>query len=266
MKSLEKEACFHDMRFAEAKKDVRDKVSKYYSANRGALNYYDKLISICSCQKKVLELGCGTGTSVQRFLQNNAAYTGIDISSCGIRRAVEDMMPAENVEFHVMNAEKLEFHDDTFDLVAGSGILHHLCLQNTYKEMARVVKPDGCVVFMEPLAHNPLINLFRLFTPRLRTADEHPLKMSDIELLRKYFHHVESKSFSLLTIMAVPFNKFFFFKKLLVLLEKCDSLIFKNRVLRKFAWTTVIYARYPYHYKLNSEARQDKNVKYTVVN
>jgi ubiquinone/menaquinone biosynthesis C-methylase UbiE len=78
-----------------------------------------------------------------------------------------------NAQFDVMNAEELEFEDAAFDVIFGSGIIHHLDVPRAYSELARVLAPGGSAVFVEPLGHNPLIRVFRNRTPELRTPDEH---------------------------------------------------------------------------------------------
>jgi len=50
-----------------------------------------------------------------------------------------------------MNAEELKFADDYFDIVCGGAILHHLDLNKALSEIARVLKPDGKAIFVEPL-------------------------------------------------------------------------------------------------------------------
>ena len=37
------------------------------------------------------------------------------------------------------------------------------------------MKPSAGALFIEPLGHNPVINLYRRRTPEQRTVDEHPL-------------------------------------------------------------------------------------------
>ena len=95
-----------------------------------------------------------------------------------IEQAIEHAR-AEGLEdrltFRVMDAEQLEFADDSFNLVCGSGVLHHLDLNRAYAEVARVLEPTGIGVFEEPLGHNPAINAYRRRTPEMRTVDEHPL-------------------------------------------------------------------------------------------
>src|SRR5438270_352918 len=62
------------------------------------------------------------------------------------------------IDFAVMDAEHTTFPDASFDLIVGSGILHHLDLDRTYTEIARLLAPGGRAVFVEPLGHNALIN------------------------------------------------------------------------------------------------------------
>jgi ubiquinone/menaquinone biosynthesis C-methylase UbiE len=50
----------------------------------------------------------------------------------------------KNVEWKIMNAQKLEFEDDTFDIVACSlAIFYFPDIQGALKEMLRVLKPGG---------------------------------------------------------------------------------------------------------------------------
>ena len=50
-------------------------------------------------------------------------------------------------------------------------------------EIHRVLRPGGRVVLQEPLADNPLLKAFRLFTPKARTPDERPFSRSDLDTL-----------------------------------------------------------------------------------
>ena len=48
-----------------------------------------------------------------------------------------------------------------FDIIYGTGILHHLNLKACLDEIERILKPGGKFVFIEPLGTNPVINLYR---------------------------------------------------------------------------------------------------------
>lgn len=89
--------------------------------------------------------------------------------------------------FHLMDAHALTFPDHSFDAVFGAGILHHLNLEAALKEIVRVVKPDGMVVFGEPMDLNPVGWAVRKMTPRARTSDERPFRMKDLRAVRRAF-------------------------------------------------------------------------------
>ena len=188
---------------------IRDR--KYYVVRKGLRKRYNSILSQLCNKKKVLEYGCGSGTGSKRLLNFGAILTGIDISSEGIQAAKKS---EPNAEYLIMNAEQTEFKDESFDVIVGLGIIHHLDLNKAYNEIFRILKKNGHAVFEEPLGHNPFINFYRALTPSMRTSSEHPLKQKDIALLKKYFHSVHVEYFSLVTILSVPFRNTRFFERL----------------------------------------------------
>ncbi len=139
-----------------------------------------------------------------------------------------------------MNAESLDFTDDFFNVVCGISILHHLDLNSSYSELLRVLKPGGKAFFIEPLGHNPFINLFRKLTSNLRTEDEHPLLKADLQLLSKYFTEINIKYYYLTSLLAIPFRDKRFFIPLVNFLNGIDQLLFKMRFFKYQAWQVVI--------------------------
>lgn len=102
----------------------------------------------------------------------------------GRERAVKSPL---RPNFHLMDAHALKFPDHSFDAVFGDAILHHLNLELALKEIVRVVKPDGLVVFGEPMDLNPVGWAVRKLTPRARTSDERPFRMKDVRAIRQAF-------------------------------------------------------------------------------
>ena len=136
----------------------------------------------------ILDYGCGRGSNSLKYLKYGARKVyGIDISPVYISYAIELMRQAGVdkglFDFRVMDAHVLEFEENTFDLVLGSGILHHLNPDIALKEIYRVLKPNGRVLFLEPLADNLLLKLFRRLTPFARTEDESPFTGKQIRYL-----------------------------------------------------------------------------------
>ena len=106
----------------------------------------------------------------------------------------------------VMDATSMSFDDNTFDIVVGHGILHHLLdYENTITEILRVLKPGGRAYFCEPLGMNPFVNLYRLLTPKARTKNERPLSKADLELIKGLNPAVKFSYFEMLSLLAKPF-------------------------------------------------------------
>ena len=146
-----------------------------------------------------------------------------------------------------MDAEKLEFEKNFFDIIVCSGVLHHLSLQRAYSELARVLKPDGEIICNEPLIHNPIFQLYRRMTPHLRTKweMEHILSKNDIKLAKEYFGKVETKFFHLATLLAVPFRNFSIFNPLLTFFEWVDSILLRLPLIQWLSWQIVFILSKP---------------------
>jgi ubiquinone/menaquinone biosynthesis C-methylase UbiE len=101
--------------------------------------------------ERSLEVGAGTGYFSLNLLRSGvvADATCTDISP-GMVRALNGN--AERLGLSVRtaraDAESLPFPDDSFDLVLGHAVLHHLPdLQRAFGEFHRVLEPGGYVVF-----------------------------------------------------------------------------------------------------------------------
>ena len=103
----------------------------------------------------VLEIGCGTGLFTEKlFQETKAEITGIDISE-ELLEIAGNKLPGVN--FKIDDAMNLSFADESFDVVCGSSVLHHLEMEKAYDEFYRVLKPGGRMVFAEPNMINPQI-------------------------------------------------------------------------------------------------------------
>ena len=99
--------------------------------------------------QKILEIGVGPGSTLE-FYPSHTRFTGIDISSSMIGRAREKAQRingGSRFEFHVMDAARLNFPDDHFDVVMAAYVIttvqdpHRVC-----REILRVVKPGGQII------------------------------------------------------------------------------------------------------------------------
>lgn len=189
--------------------------------------------------KNVLELGSTSWHSYVDF-QNYAPdrLTCINISEKELEKGIA--LSAEmdtgkycRHDFKVMDAHNLEFPDGTFDIVFGEAILHHLNFGTAVRELYRVLKPDGEIVFVEPLARNPVGKLVRRLTPDARTPDEKPLDKEEFLILRKYFN-LENSYLQLFYVPAAVMSKYIFKKAKNPVMYAADRLdCFLERMFRK---------------------------------
>jgi SAM-dependent methyltransferase len=238
---LQREAAFHDEAFAD---NTRAAADRFYSVAHPAYDRYRALVADGVSGLKLLEYGCGPGSESFGLAAKGAEVYGIDISPVAMEMAQETARQrgvGARCHFRVMNAEALDFPDDTFDRICGSGILHHLDLTRAFAEIHRTLKPGGRAIFIEPLGHNPAINWYRNRTPEMRTPDEHPLLERDLMDASRRFSRVSPEFHHLSVLAAAPLHNFRYFPLVRGLLDRVDSILLSPRSpLRYWAWLVVM--------------------------
>jgi SAM-dependent methyltransferase len=142
----------------------------------------------------VLEIGCGTGDLSLQLLRRGARLTALDLSPGMVELA---RSRAPEATFLVAPAEETSLPGESFDLVVGKAVLHHVDVPAAAAEIRRVLRPGGRAVFFENQDRNPLLRLARRRlwgSPRLHwvgTRDEHALTSADFDSLRRVFGSVE---------------------------------------------------------------------------
>lgn len=210
-----------------------------FNRNRELRNLYDP------AGKDVLLYGCGPANEAVGLLSRGArSVSGFDISEAEIAKGRRP-----GIDLRVADAHDTPYADDSFDLIVGSGILHHLDLAVALGEIQRILRPGGRVVFLEPLAQNPILRLGRLLTPGARTADEHPLRVSDWDLCAASFAGFRHVEVECLTILLMPLNLLIprSWQKPLArrLTELDDRAMARFAALRPYARTTLLILEQP---------------------
>ena len=102
--------------------------------------------------RKLLDFGCGVGINTVRLALIGFQVSGFDISPRCIATA-EQLAAAHGVSdrthFSVQASENLEYPNDSFDVVVGIDILHHVEIAPSVNECLRVLRPGGTAYFRE---------------------------------------------------------------------------------------------------------------------
>jgi len=107
--------------------------------------------------ERALEIGAGTGYFTLNLLRSGVVGEAVatDISPGMLARLEHSAAELGlSVETAACEAAELPFEDDSFDLVFGHAILHHLPdLPAAFREFRRVLRPGGVVAFCGEPSH-----------------------------------------------------------------------------------------------------------------
>ena len=216
--------------------------NKYYKALHNLYEDFLIFLKNNAQNKNVLDFGCGNGIYSEKVLNfNPSKLTAIDISEKAIE--IAKSKGHDKIDFKVENCENTKLDSSSFDIVYGVGILHHLSLKKAVKEAERLLKKDGNLLFIEPLGTNPIINLYRKFTPNARSDDEHPLTFSDIKYFESLLGKVKIHYYGFFTLIFLPLYKSPKNSKIFSVLSKIDKILFTMPFFKFLAWSVLIEAK-----------------------
>ena len=215
--------------------------------------FFEELLKKYSQNCRVLDFGCGNGIHSLTPLRFGAREViGIDLSQKSLDIAkirAQKQGRADKVQFLLMNAEELEFPDNSFDIVIDGGTFSSLRLDVALKEIARILKPEGTVIGIETLGHNPLTNIKRVWNvargTRTKWAADHIFKMRDFILAKKYFENVQARFFHLLILPFLAFRKIPGMPLIIKTAETVDEKLLKIPLLKRYAFKTVFVFSHP---------------------
>jgi ubiquinone/menaquinone biosynthesis C-methylase UbiE len=213
--------------------------------------------------ERVLDMGGGEGKETLELARRGLVVISVDLSHVQLSRArqlVEAARPGTRIAFIQANAEELPFAADSFRIIHGKAIIHHLDLARAAGEIGRVLTGDGRAIFAEPMNDHPLFRLGRQLTPQLRTRDEHPLTFRELRQFGTHFGEAAIEEYFLLAPLSYPLRLLpggeRLFRRTHRFLQRADRRLFDSFArLREIAWYGVI--------KVKKDGQSDSNQKQT---
>lgn len=111
--------------------------------------------------RRLLDIGCGSGALARSLSERGARVAGIDPNPEALETAREAVPEGT---FQAARAEALPFADASFDGAIFLNSLHHVpkrAMDRALREAARVTKPAGPIVVIEPLAAGSFFSVLR---------------------------------------------------------------------------------------------------------
>lgn len=111
--------------------------------------------------QKYLDVGCGNGAAPIHIAQTfGLDVTGVDVDPEQIEAARTKGKEVENARFMTMDGTQLPFSEGEFDIVFTNKVTHHIPnWQEALKEMARVLKPGGYLIYSDFVLPRPIAAL-----------------------------------------------------------------------------------------------------------
>jgi ubiquinone/menaquinone biosynthesis C-methylase UbiE len=126
--------------------------------------------------QRYLDFGCGNGAAAVGLASKlGLKVTGIDVDPDEIETARDRSSETANVRFLTVDGTKLSFGDNEFDFVGTHMVMHHIPeWQNALRQMLRVLKPNGCLIYKDFVLPKWLASLGRKISDSLGylTADD----------------------------------------------------------------------------------------------
>lgn len=129
-----------------AMKDIFSTQAKSYAKFRPDYSdeIIDYIVSFVKNKKAALDVATGNGQVAAKLAKHFTEVFATDISA----KQLENAIPADNIAYKLEKAEQTSFGESRFDLITVAQAIHWFDFDAFYKEVYRILKPDGVFVVM----------------------------------------------------------------------------------------------------------------------
>ncbi|AUN20841.1 MerR family transcriptional regulator [Clostridium botulinum] len=156
---------------------------------------------------KILELGCGDASLWNKNFNNiplNWEITLTDFSEGMLKDAKKNLREKRSrFNFKIVNAEKIPFEEESFDVVIANHMLYHVPnINKALKEINRVLKSEG-ILFASTVGKNHMkeireiistFNIYNLTSESWEITDSFQLE-NGLKIVSEYFNMIELKRY-----------------------------------------------------------------------
>lgn len=164
---------YYDNRYAT--EDYRTKLSSYEVARVDALSLLVKNTLRLQNPENVLDYGSGNGLHVDLWekLFPNSKLHFADISKEANRQLV-DKFPEYKNTTKLISEDRVDFQDNTFDVIFSIEVMEHVQDLNTYlTEVKRLLKPGGLFIWTTPCGNSFSVeHIYNSFTNNIEKTSE----------------------------------------------------------------------------------------------
>jgi ubiquinone/menaquinone biosynthesis C-methylase UbiE len=208
-------------------------------------NWFRDMVYLVTNEGLVLDNGCGVGYLASFFPVGSIIGFDISMGMLGQARSkIEDLVRG--------NSQVLPFPDKTFDVIVCRSLLHHLPEpEKGIKEMDRVLKNGGEVIFAEPI-ESVISYLPRRMQNKEHFSELHKdfkrnniLSLIEREFTIEHVHHFGYIAYPVLGFPDIvdPLKMVPFQDAIATILIKADNIIAKIPFMNRQSWGIIVKAR-----------------------
>lgn len=236
---------YYDLHWSEHR---RWDMSNLRSYQQEALSYSFKILKQhfgSLKNKKILEIGPGKGENALQFARMGAEVMAIDVSKNSLelsKRLLDRYRILGRAKFMQMDAHKLKFKKNTFDIVFLQTTLMHLDALKVAKQCRKVLKENGVFLFIEPSDDNALVKLYRALFSEYKETNPKYLSYNQAVSISKYFSNSKIRVFYLFSFLSLIFKNKFLFRACSSAMKSVENFLLATfPILEKKAWLMVSF-------------------------